>query len=72
LRHPARQRLPPGVGTEGGIYEMTALGDNVNMAARLAAAAGRGEIVMKRADLSQRQSRLYRRRARSSEQTSYE
>jgi adenylate cyclase len=34
------------VGTEGGIYEMTALGDNVNMAARLAAAAGRGEIVM--------------------------
>jgi adenylate cyclase len=34
------------VGTEGGVYEMTALGDSVNMAARLAGAAGQGEIVM--------------------------
>ena len=34
------------VGSASGIYEMTALGDTVNMAARFASAAARGEMVM--------------------------
>jgi adenylate cyclase len=34
------------VGSESGIYDMTALGDTVNIAARFASVAERGEIVM--------------------------
>jgi adenylate cyclase len=37
------------VGSASGIYEMTALGDTVNMAARFASAAAKGEIVMSEA-----------------------
>ncbi|MGB8897975.1 MAG: adenylate/guanylate cyclase domain-containing protein, partial [Methylocella sp.] len=34
------------VGSESGIYDMTAVGDTVNIAARFASVAKRGEIVM--------------------------
>lgn len=37
------------VGSEAGIYEMTALGETVNLAARFASAAAQGEVIMSEA-----------------------